>query len=93
MPGFAAALDAAAKAPAGAVRQLAGLKFALPVTAPSKIICLGLNYAGPCRRGRQQGAGVPGIFLRGPSSLVAHGAPIIRPGVSSNSISRRNWWR
>ena len=36
--------DLAQKAPASARHPLAGLKFALPVARPGKIICLGLNY-------------------------------------------------
>jgi acylpyruvate hydrolase len=34
--------DAAKRAPAGAHRPLKGLKYALPVTTPGKVICLGL---------------------------------------------------
>src|SRR5262249_25551342 len=34
----------AKNAPASARRPLAGLKFALPIARPGKIICLGLNY-------------------------------------------------
>jgi 2-keto-4-pentenoate hydratase/2-oxohepta-3-ene-1,7-dioic acid hydratase in catechol pathway len=77
--GFAAARDAAAKAPAGAIRPLADLKYALPIAAPSKIICLGLNYADHAAEGGNKVPEYPAFFLRGPSSLVEHGAPIIRP--------------
>jgi 2-keto-4-pentenoate hydratase/2-oxohepta-3-ene-1,7-dioic acid hydratase in catechol pathway len=34
----------AGRAPASARRPLKGLKYALPVGRPGKIICLGLNY-------------------------------------------------
>ena len=36
--------DLAKSAPPSARRPLAGLKYALPVARPGKIICLGLNY-------------------------------------------------
>ncbi len=36
--------DAAKRAPAGARRPLKGLTYALPVAAPGKVLCLGLNY-------------------------------------------------
>src|SRR5262245_66606084 len=35
--------DAAKRAPAGARRPLKGLTYGLPVAAPGKVICLGLN--------------------------------------------------
>src|SRR5215469_18725763 len=44
--------DLAKKAPASARRPLAGLKYALPVGQPGKIICLGLNYLDHVRRVR-----------------------------------------
>ena len=81
--GFAAAREAAAKAPAGSVKPLKGLKFALPVANPSKIICLGLNYADHAAEGGNKVPEYPAFFLRGPSSLLAHNAPMIRPMVST----------
>ena len=36
--------DAAKRAPASARQPLKGIKYALPVARPGKIICLGLNY-------------------------------------------------
>jgi len=36
--------DLAAKASAAARRPLQGLRFALPVAKPGKVVCLGLNY-------------------------------------------------
>jgi acylpyruvate hydrolase len=43
----------AAKAPASARIPLAGLKFALPVARPGKIVCLGLNYLEHVKEGPQ----------------------------------------
>jgi acylpyruvate hydrolase len=76
--------DAAKRAPAGARRPLAGLKYGLPVAAPGKVICLGLNYLEHVREGSQRDniPKFPTIFMRGNSSLVPHGEPIMRPKVS-----------
>ncbi|MGB8513197.1 MAG: FAA hydrolase family protein, partial [Pseudolabrys sp.] len=43
----------AKNAPSSARRSLAGLKFALPVARPGKIICLGLNYLDHVKEGPQ----------------------------------------
>ncbi len=79
------ALGAAAKgAPASARRPLAGLKYALPVGKPGKIICLGLNYLEHVKEGSQRDniPKFPTIFFRGLTSMVPNGQPIIRPKVS-----------
>jgi len=76
--------DLAAKAPASARRPLAGLKYALPVANPGKILCLGLNYLDHVKEGpnRDNIPKFPTLFMRGLNSVVAHEAPIIRPKVS-----------
>jgi acylpyruvate hydrolase len=75
--------DLVRRAPATAHRPLAGLKFALPVARPGKIICLGLNYLEHAREGgHQKLPDVPTIFMRALTSLVPHGSPIVRPSVS-----------
>lgn len=63
-------------------RKLAGLDLGLPVRNPGKILCLGLNYHDHAKEGGNKVADYPAIFLRGASSLVAHGKPIVRPRVS-----------
>lgn len=73
--------DLAAKAPASARRPLAGLKFALPVRTPGKIICLGLNYLDHVKEGPQRD-NIPkfqSIFFRTLTSLTPHLQPLIRP--------------
>jgi acylpyruvate hydrolase len=78
-------LAAAVKhAPGSARRPLKGLKFGLPVARPGKVICLGLNYLEHVKEGSQRDniPKFPTIFMRGNTSLVPHGAPIIRPKVS-----------
>jgi 2-keto-4-pentenoate hydratase/2-oxohepta-3-ene-1,7-dioic acid hydratase in catechol pathway len=74
----------AGKAPASARRPLAGLKFALPVPTPGKIICLGLNYLTHVKEGPQRDnvPKVPSIFFRMRSSMVPHLQPIVRPQAS-----------
>src|SRR6202142_2307784 len=73
--------DLAKKAPASARRPLAGLKYALPVTRPGKILCLGLNYLDHVKEGPQKD-NIPkyiSLFWRVLSSLVPHQAPLMRP--------------
>src|SRR5271156_2595462 len=76
--------DIAKRAPASARKPLGGIKYALPVGKPGKIICLGLNYLEHVKEGSQRDniPKFPTIFFRGLTSLVAHGQPIIRPQVS-----------
>jgi acylpyruvate hydrolase len=76
--------DIAKKAPASARKPLSGLTYRLPVGRPGKIICLGLNYLEHVKEGGQRDniPKFPTIFMRGRTSLVAHGAPIVRPQVT-----------
>ena len=80
--GDLAPLAAVAKsAPASARRSLAGLTYGLPISRPGKIICLGLNYLEHVREGAQRDniPKFPTIFMRGLTSLVPHGHPILCP--------------
>jgi acylpyruvate hydrolase len=81
--GFAAAAKEAASAPATARIPLDAARLLPVVPRPGKIICLGLNYADHAAEGGNQRPDYPSFFLRGASSLVAHGAAIQRPRVSS----------
>jgi len=71
----------AKKAPASARRPLDGLKYALPVAHPGKIICLGLNYLDHVKEGPQRDniPKFPSIFFRVLTSMAPHGQPIARP--------------
>jgi len=73
--------ELAKKAPAAARRPLKGLKYALPVSRPGKILCLGLNYMDHVKEGRYADnvPKWPSLFFRVLSSLVPHEAPLIRP--------------
>lgn len=73
--------DLAAKAPASARVPLAGLKFALPVANPGKIIALGLNYLDHVKEGPQRDnvPKFPSIFFRVLTSMAAHKQALLRP--------------
>lgn len=53
-----------------------------PVPRPSKVICLGLNYAAHAAEGGNSAPEYPAFFLRGATSLIAHMSPMMRPKVS-----------
>ena len=76
--------DLAARAPASARRPLQGLRFALPVAMPGKIVCLGLNYMDHVKEGPQRDnvPQYPSIFFRSLTSLVPHEGAIIRTRVT-----------
>jgi 2-keto-4-pentenoate hydratase/2-oxohepta-3-ene-1,7-dioic acid hydratase in catechol pathway len=76
--------DIAKRAPAGARKSLGDLTYRLPVGRPGKILCLGLNYLEHVKEGpnRDNIPKFPTIFMRGLTSLVPHGQPIIRPQVT-----------
>ncbi|MBX2824393.1 MAG: fumarylacetoacetate hydrolase family protein [Gammaproteobacteria bacterium] len=54
----------------------------LPVKKPGKIICLGLNYINHIKEGGYDVPDYPALFMRGQNSLMAAGAPMIRPTCS-----------
>jgi 2-keto-4-pentenoate hydratase/2-oxohepta-3-ene-1,7-dioic acid hydratase in catechol pathway len=53
-----------------------------PLPSPGKILCVGLNYTEHSRESGFEPPSYPTIFARFASSLIGHGAPIIRPRVS-----------
>jgi 2-keto-4-pentenoate hydratase/2-oxohepta-3-ene-1,7-dioic acid hydratase in catechol pathway len=67
----------------GARRPLDGLQLGLPVPCPGKVFCLGLNYRDHIDEGPFERPEFPSFFMRGATSLVAHGEPIIRPVASA----------
>jgi 2-keto-4-pentenoate hydratase/2-oxohepta-3-ene-1,7-dioic acid hydratase in catechol pathway len=69
--------------PTGAAVPLDAVVF-LPFLLPtSKVLCAGLNYqAHAAEAGREGAKGQVGFFLKLPSALVGHGAPIRLPRVS-----------
>jgi 2-keto-4-pentenoate hydratase/2-oxohepta-3-ene-1,7-dioic acid hydratase in catechol pathway len=71
-----------AQASNAVIQPLAGVNFIPLVDKPSKIICLGLNYADHAAEGGHARPEYPAFFMRGASSMVGHHAPMIRPKVS-----------
>jgi acylpyruvate hydrolase len=79
-----AALDAAAVVlQKGSVIDIDQVRLLPPVSAPGKIICVGLNYVDHSIESGFVVPTYPTIFARFTSSLMGAGAPIIRPTVST----------
>jgi 2-keto-4-pentenoate hydratase/2-oxohepta-3-ene-1,7-dioic acid hydratase in catechol pathway len=68
--------------PKAVIRDLSDIQFATLIDRPGKIVCMGLNYADHAKEGGNARPEYPSFFMRGPSSLAAHLAPLIRPTVS-----------
>jgi 2-keto-4-pentenoate hydratase/2-oxohepta-3-ene-1,7-dioic acid hydratase in catechol pathway len=69
-------------APTTARRPLGAVELRAPIPRPGKILCLGLNYAAHAKEGGNEVPEHPTVFVRVTTSLVAPGAPVIRPRVS-----------
>lgn len=72
----------AARLPAGLTKRKTALADAVllpPITAPSKILCVGLNYHQHALEAGMAVPAKPSIFVRFPSSLVGAGQPVLRP--------------
>lgn len=54
----------------------------LPMANPPTIICLGLNYVEHIKEGGYEIPDYPALFMRGTQSIMAAGAPMIRPSCS-----------
>jgi acylpyruvate hydrolase len=63
----------------GRVFDPAQIRYLPPLTAPSKIICIGLNYKAHAAEGGFQAPAYPSVFVRFTSSLIGHRAPLVRP--------------
>lgn len=66
----------------GADMPVAAIRPALPVANPGKIICLGLNYVDHVKEGGYEIPTYPALFMRGRTSLIPSGAPMVRPRCS-----------
>lgn len=80
-PGVEAAKAALHSAPK--VGPLSQARLLPPVLAPTRIVCVGANYA---LHRKEMGRGdlpFPTLFVRWPSSLVGHGRSIVRPRLST----------
>ncbi len=80
--GGAEALAAAGAALRGG-RSISGpRRYLPPFTASGKIICVGLNYRDHSSESGYEQPTYPTVFGRFASSLIGHGAPIVRPRLS-----------
>lgn len=68
--------------PNAVIRNLSEIQFETLIDRPGKIVCMGLNYADHAKEGGNARPEYPSFFMRVPSSLAAHNAPLIRPTVS-----------
>lgn len=71
--------DKIADAPQVAVSSITP---ALPIANPGTIICLGLNYTDHIKEGGYDIPDYPALFMRGKNSIMAAGAPLVRPNCS-----------
>lgn len=71
--------DKIADAPQVAVSSITP---ALPVANPGTIICLGLNYTDHIKEGGYDIPDYPALFMRSKNSIMAAGAPLVRPTCS-----------
>ncbi len=62
--------------------KLEDLDLDIPIRAPGKILCLGLNYMEHVNEGIFEKQPFPTVFMRSVTSMVAHNKPLIRPKVS-----------
>jgi len=69
-------------ADAGDGEPLDGIAPALPLRSSGKIVCLGLNYVDHAKEGGYDVPDYPALFMRGMTSMLPAGAPIIRPRCS-----------
>ncbi|MBA4489812.1 fumarylacetoacetate hydrolase family protein [Paracoccus sp. S1E-3] len=60
------------------------INAAPPLARPGKIICVGLNYADHTSESPYEQPDYPTLFPRFSTSLIADGAPIIRPQISQD---------
>jgi acylpyruvate hydrolase len=62
----------------------AAIEWLPPLTAPSKIICIGLNYAAHAAEGGFTRPTYPSVFVRFNTTLIGHRAPLLRPRESTH---------
>ncbi len=79
---LANAYAAAQQAPESTQLSRDGLVLLPPISNAPKIICLGLNYYAHAAESGHDKPEFPTLFMRGNTSLVGSGQPIIRPQCS-----------
>ena len=64
--------------------KLGEVELLPPITAPDKIVCVGLNYRTHIEEGGRDAPAYPMLFARYADSLVGHEQKMLRPKVSRN---------
>ena len=82
-PALAGDVKARAEAAAARAVPLESLPMLPCIPHPGKVICLGVNYVDHAKEGGNTVADYPALFLRCSTSLLAHGAPLKVPAISS----------
>ena len=80
--GRKALIEAGERLASGPAVDLAKAKILPPFPTPPKIICVGLNYRDHSAESGFKQPDYPTLFTRFATSLVGHGAPVVRPKVS-----------
>jgi acylpyruvate hydrolase len=62
---------------------LSEVSLLAPVPRPGKVVCIGLNYQAHAEEGGNPIPSYPAVFLRGATSLVGPGGPILLPQCSN----------
>lgn len=63
----------------GQAVDLSKIRYLPPVAEAGKFLCVGLNYRAHTAEGPYEQPDYPTLFARFSSSLIGHGAPLIRP--------------
>lgn len=80
--GDGALARAAAILATGEAVDMGAVTYLPPISDPEKIVCVGLNYSDHSAESGFAQPDFPTLFGRFNSSLIGHGAPILRPVVS-----------
>ena len=83
LPTLAGTLHTRAEVAAGRAVPLERLRLLPCIPQPGKVICLGVNYVDHAKEGGNTVADYPTLFLRCSTSLLAHGAPLRVPAIST----------
>jgi 2-keto-4-pentenoate hydratase/2-oxohepta-3-ene-1,7-dioic acid hydratase in catechol pathway len=65
-------------------QPLTAVKLLPPIPNPDKMICIGLNYRAHAAEAGLRLPEHPSLFLRLTNTLTPHGAPLVRPRLSSD---------
>lgn len=65
--------------PASELPDMAHVKLLAPISRPSKIICIGLNYRDHADEGKMTIPEVPTVFVKFATTIIGPGAPIVLP--------------